>query len=148
MNSPLFPDVNVWVALNSDLHKHHPAAWQWYEGVPTSATLVFCRQTQLGLFRILTTALVMGQEALTQQGCWQLYDSWIATGQVAWADEPRDLEERLRALTGQATSSPKEWMDAYLAAFASSGQLTLVTFDRARAAKAAGSVLLAAAPAQ
>jgi hypothetical protein len=105
--------------------------------------LVFCRQTQLGLFRILTTAAVMGQEALTQRECWQVYDQWIATGQVAWADEPRGLEERLRALTGQATSSPKEWMDAYLTAFAAPGQLTLVTFDRALAAKVEGAVLLA-----
>lgn len=142
MNSLLFPDVNVWVALNFDRHAHHGQARQWYEGVPTSAALVFCRQTQLGLFRILTTAAVMGPEALTQQGCWRLYDQWIATSQVAWADEPRDLEEQLRALTRHAASSPKEWMDAYLAAFSATGRLTLVTFDRALATKAKGAVLL------
>lgn len=142
MSSLLFPDVNVWVALISDRHRHHATAKLWYETVPLSATLVFCRQTQLELFRILTTAAVMEQEVLTQRGCWQVFDRWIATGQVAWADEPRDLEMRLRALTGDASVSPKAWMDAYLAAFAESGKLTLVTFDHALAAKAKGAVLL------
>jgi predicted nucleic acid-binding protein len=66
MNSPLFPDVNVWVALNSEVHTHHATAKQWYDSIPPSTMIVFCRQTQLGLFRILTTAAVMGQEVLTQ----------------------------------------------------------------------------------
>lgn len=142
MNSLLFPDVNVWVALDFDRHAHHVAAKQWYEAVPLSATLVFCRQTQLGLFRILTTVAVMGPEVLTQLGCWQTYDRWNQTGQVAWADEPQDLEVRLRALTGHAASSPKEWMDAYLAAFAETAGIQLVTFDRALAAKVKETVLL------
>ena len=66
MNSQLFPDVNVWVALNHDQHQHHAAAKRWYEAIPDSARLVFCRQTQLGLFRILTTVAVMGNEIVTQ----------------------------------------------------------------------------------
>ncbi|MGA3130915.1 MAG: TA system VapC family ribonuclease toxin [Terracidiphilus sp.] len=142
MSSPLLLDVNVWVALNFDKHVHHVAAKQWYVAVPASAALVFCRQTQLGLFRILTTAAVMGPEVLTQLECWQIYDRWISTGQIAWADEPRDLEVRLRALTSHAAASPKEWMDAYLAAFVEAGNLTLVTMDHALAAKVKGAVLL------
>jgi hypothetical protein len=142
MNSPLFPDVNVWVALNSEVHTHHATAKQWYEAIPPSANLVFCRQTQLGLFRILTTAAVMGQEVLTQLQCWRIYDQWLSTGQVAWVDEPRGLEAGLRELTAGATSSPKTWMDAYRAAFSEAGGLTLVTFDRALAGKVKGAVLL------
>ena len=34
------------------------------------------------------------------------------------------------SLAGRATASPKVWMDAYLAAFAIKGDLTLVTLDR------------------
>ncbi|HTY83191.1 MAG TPA: TA system VapC family ribonuclease toxin [Silvibacterium sp.] len=142
MSSLLFPDVNVWVALNLDGHAHHAAAKQWYEALPASRTLVFCRKTQLGLFRILTTVAVMGQQVLSRQGCWQLYDRWIATGQVAWADEPLGLEELLRSLTGGTTASQKAWMDAYLTAFAEAGNLTLVTLDKALAAKVKGAVLL------
>jgi uncharacterized protein len=142
MSSPLFPDINVWVALNFQRHVHHASAAQWYEALPDEARLVFSRQTQLGLFRILTTHAVMGHEALAQRECWQIYDRWIATGQVAWADEPLDLEIELRRLTEGRTSSPKTWMDAYLEAFAEAAHLTLVTFDRALAAKAKGAVLL------
>jgi hypothetical protein len=142
MNSPLFPDVNVWVALNFEMHAHHAAAKRWYEAVRPSTTIFFCRQTQLGLFRILTTVAVMGEEVLTQPQCWLIYDQWMATGQAGWAEEPRGLEAGLRAFTAQATASPKMWMDAYLAAFAEAGGLTLVTFDRALAGKAKGAVLL------
>jgi uncharacterized protein len=142
MSSLLLPDVNVWVALNFGRHAHHVTARLWYEAAPATESLVFCRQTQLGLFRILTTAAVMEREVLKQRECWQIYDMWIATGQVAWADEPPDLGTRLRELTGQSTSSPKEWMDAYLAAFVETGDLTLVTLDKALAAKVKGAVLL------
>jgi uncharacterized protein len=142
MSSPLLLDVNVWVALNFDEHAHHVAAKRWYAAVPASETLVFCRQTQLGLFRILTTVAVMGPEVLTQLECWQIYDHWIATGQIAWADEPQNLEVRLRALTSHAAASPKEWMDAYLAAFAETAGIQLVTLDRALAGKVKGAVLL------
>lgn len=142
MSSLLFPDVNVWVALNHERHMHHAAANHWYEAKPDSVTFVFCRQTQLGLFRILTTPAVMGQDRLTQRGCWHIFDSWISTGQVGWADEPLALESVLRALTAGASASPKVWMDAYLGAFAHVAGLTLVTFDRALAAKVEGAVLL------
>ena len=142
MSSLLFLDVNVWVALNFDRHTHHAAAKRWYEAQPDSARLVFCRQTQLGFFRVLTTSAVMGEEVLIQQECWQIYDRWISTGQVAWADEPRDLEIVLRGLTAGTAASPKVWMDAYLAAFAECAELTLVTFDRALAGKVKGAVVL------
>jgi toxin-antitoxin system PIN domain toxin len=142
MSSPLFPDVNVWVALNYQRHVHHAAATQWYEAVPEETRLTFCRQTQLGLFRILTTPAVMGKEMLAQRECWQIFDRWISTGQVALVDEPLGLETVLRALTEGSTASPKAWMDAYLIAFAEIAELTLVTLDRALAAKVRGAVLL------
>jgi toxin-antitoxin system PIN domain toxin len=142
MSSLLFLDVNLWVALTFDRHAHHVKAKEWYETVPATATFVFCRQTQLGLFRILTTAAVMHQNVLTQRECWQVYDRWIATGQVAWADEPGETETRLRGLTQSASASPKAWMDAYLTAFADGAKLTLVTFDKALAGKAKRALLL------
>jgi uncharacterized protein len=142
MSLRLLPDVNVWVALNFDQHSHHEAAKRWYQAAPTESMLAFCRQTQLGLFRILTTAAVMEQRVLTQKGCWEIYDRWVATGQVGWVDESDLLETRLRQLTGGDSASPKAWMDGYLAAFAESAGLSLVTFDRALAAKVKKAVLL------
>ena len=142
MSSLLFPDVNVWVALTCDRHSHHAIAKRWYDAQPVSVTFVFCRQTQLGLFRILTTAAVMQQDVVSQQECWQVFDQWVATGQVGWVDEPGQIEPRLRALTQGGSASPKAWMDAYLAVFAEEAGLTLATFDRALAGRAKGAVLL------
>ena len=142
MNSLLLPDINVWVALNFDQHTHHAAAKQWYEDVPDASTLTFCRQTQLGLFRILATSAVMGERVFAQMACWQLFDQWVGTGQVAWAEEPGDLGGLLRRSTSSTETAPKVWMDAYLAAFAEAGHFRLVTFDRALAAKSPNSILL------
>jgi uncharacterized protein len=129
------PDINVWVALNHDRHAHHPAANEWYLVLPDDSLIVFCRQTQLGLFRVLSTPAVMGDEALTLRACWQIFDRWVGTGQVRWATESSELDQALRARTAASSISPKIWTDAYLAAFAETAGLTLVTFDKALAAK-------------
>jgi toxin-antitoxin system PIN domain toxin len=142
MTSFFFPDINVWIALNYDQHVHHAIANRWYQALPVETRLVFCRQTQLGLFRILTTPAVMGAASLTQLACWQLYDRWLATGQLLWCEEPPLIEGPLRAQTSSKFASPKAWMDAYLATFAEAAGLTLVTFDQALAGKAKGAVLL------
>lgn len=137
-----FPDINVWVALNDDRHLHHPAANEWYQALPDDSHIVFCRHTQLGLFRVLSTPAVMGDEALTLRACWQIFDRWAGTGQVRWATESTELDQALRARTGANSVSPKIWTDAYLAAFAETAGLKLVTFDKALAGKAKGAVLL------
>jgi len=142
MTSSFLPDLNLWVALNYDRHEHHVAANLWYLALPDEARLVFCRQTQLGLFRLLSTPAVMGQDALTQKACWKVFDRWAGTGQVRWADDPGGLEPQLRARTESEMVAPKAWMDDYLAAFAETAGLTLVTFDKALAAKTKQALLL------
>lgn len=142
MNSRLFPDVNVWVALHHQIHAHHEAALRWFEALGPDSTLIFCRQTQMGLFRLLTTEAVMGDEALTQRACWALYRQWIAGGKARLESEPAGTGQVFERRTAAESSSPKTWTDAYLAAFAEAGKLTLVTFDQALAGKAKGAVLL------
>jgi toxin-antitoxin system PIN domain toxin len=137
-----FPDINVWVALNDDRHVHHSIANDWYRELTHDSLIVFCRQTQLGLFRVLSTPAVMGDEALTLRGCWQIFDRWTGTGQVRWISGSAELEQSLRTRTSANSISPKMWTDAYLAAFAETGGLTLVTFDKALAAKTKGALLL------
>lgn len=136
------PDINVWVALNNDRHVHHSTANQWYLELSDDALILFCRQTQLGLFRMLSTPAIMGDEALTLRACWQIFDRWMGTGQVRWATEPAELDQALRTRTTASSISPKTWTDAYLAAFAESAGLSLVTFDRALASKTKGALLL------
>jgi toxin-antitoxin system PIN domain toxin len=142
--SSLFPDINVWVALTYEGHVHHAAAVRWFTTLERDSCLVFCRFTQLGLLRLLTAAAVMGDEAMTQREAWAAYDRWLEDDRVELVAEPPELEPRFRALTRRANPAPKDWADSYLAAFAASGQLTLVTFDRGLRRKTHPLVLLTA----
>jgi toxin-antitoxin system PIN domain toxin len=139
----LFPDINVWLALSYDRHVHHPAARQWFEKIPSTALLLFCRLTQLGLLRLLGEAAVMGpDQAMSQGAAWKAYDVWLRDERVAFIDEPAGLELRFRALTRSPRASPKDWADSYLAAFADTAELLLVTFDQSLARKHSKSLLL------
>jgi len=143
MTSWLLPDINVWVALHHQRHAHHRPTLGWFDSLDEQSVLVFCRQTQLGFFRLLTTSAVMGRETLTQQQCWERYAQWMAGGRAVERPEPAGIREVFRARTMATEPAPKTWMDAYLAAFAETAECTLVTFDKALAAKAKGSLLLA-----
>ncbi len=136
------PDINVWVALHHQRHAHHRVTLDWFNGLDEQSTLVFCRQTQLGLFRLLTTDTLMGGENLTQRKCWALYAQWMAGGRAQERPEPPGVHAAFRARTMASEPAPKTWMDAYLAAFAEAAELNLVTFDKALAARAKGSLLL------
>ncbi len=138
----LFPDINVWVALTYEGHVHHVTAAAWFEALPPDATLAFCRFTQLGLLRLLTAAAVMGDEAMTQPQAWAAYDRWLQDPRVELVDEPAELDACFRALTRRRQPATKDWADSFLAAFATVGQLTLVTFDRGLRGKAASAILL------
>ena len=139
----LFPDINVWVALTYERHVHHCAARIWFDGLAPTSRFFFCRLTQLGLLRLLTSASVMGpDEARNQQQAWNAYDRWLDDDRVEFVDEPVGLEAQFRALTRSTHASPKDWADSYLAAFAQTSRLTLVTFDRALQNKARDSLLL------
>src|SRR5262245_26145766 len=115
----LFPDINVWVALIYEGHVHHVAARDWYGSIGMPARLFFCRFTQLGLLRILTSEAVMGRDdVMTQSGAWRAYDLCLQDERVAMLDEPAGLDVPFRALTRAARAAPKDWADSYLAAFA------------------------------
>jgi len=138
----LFPDVNVWVALTYEGHVHHATAAAWFAELPLDVALAFCRFTQLGLLRLLTTPAVMGDEVLTQPQAWAAYDRWRQDPRVTFVDEPTEIETRVRALTRRRQPATKDWADSFLAAFAIVGQLTLVTFDRGLQARAKSAFLL------
>ena len=137
-----FPDINVWVALTYEGHVHHPIAAAWFATLRADVSLVFCRLTQLGLLRLLTTDAVMGDEVMTQPQAWAAYDRWQQDPRVGLVDEPAEIEARFRAITRLRQSATKDWGGSYLAAFATVGQLTLVTLDRGLRAKAKSAVVL------
>lgn len=128
----LFPDVNVWLALSVERHSHHRVAAEWLERERQTLRLCFCRFTQMGLLRLLTTVELMGKdEVQTHQQAWRIYDSWMDDERVVFIPEPADLEVPLRNLTQLRRAAPRDWADSYLIAFTETAGLQLVTFDRA-----------------
>jgi uncharacterized protein len=141
MTSLAFLDINVWLALSFSRHAHHEVANEWFASLDEDTELVFCRFTQMGFLRLVTTASVMGADVKTQRQAWRLYDDLIRNS-VRFVEEPKTLEDSFRAFAKLNSASPKDWADSYLAAFAEEVGATLVTFDRVLSLRAKGSVLL------
>ena len=142
MTSSVFPDINVWIAMTLEEHEHHGTARQWYESLPPTTDLIFCRFTQLGLLRLLNTLVAAGTGIMTQKEAWKAYDAWIERGGAVFEAEPEGLETEFRQFSNQRLPAPKDWADSYLAAFAESSGTTLVTFDRKLSSRSRGSILL------
>jgi len=137
------PDVNVWIALTYRGHQHHLSANSWFATLDDE-TAYFCRLTQLGFLRLLTLSQVMHEDIQSQKQAWVTYDRLMESDNVAFLAEPdaAQLEFTLRRLSSSTLASSQQWPDAYLAAFANTSALTLVTFDRALSRSAPGTVLL------
>lgn len=135
--------MNVWVALTYEGHIHHRAARDWFESLPQDARMFFCRVTQFGLLRLLTTEAVMGKdEVMSQVKAWEVYDRWLNDDRISFLPEPPALEQAFRAHSRLQRPAPKDWADSYLAAFAQVSDLTLVTFDRNLQAKSLRAIIL------
>jgi toxin-antitoxin system PIN domain toxin len=124
------------------IHPHHPTAARWEQTLPTDAGLCFCRFTQLGLLRLLTNRAAMREDVLYQVEAWRTYDCFAQISTVRFVDEPHGIDPPFRRLTNRKEASTKKWADGYLAAFAETAGLTLVTFDRALAGQVKGAILL------
>lgn len=133
----------MWIALTYQGHVHHVVARHWFEGLAPTSRLFFCRFTQLGLLRLLTSESVMRPDkAMTQREAWRAYDSWLGDERVEYLDEPAALEEQFRFMTRSPHPAPKDWADSYLAVFAATARLRVVTFDRGFEHKAKDLILL------
>jgi hypothetical protein len=142
LKSFLFPDVNDWLAFVYERHIHHRQAFAWFTFLTDNDRACFSRFTQISLLRLLTTDAVMRNEAMSQRQAWSVYDNLIKDGRAMLMDEPAKIERDFRLLTQSPHPSPKEWADAYIAAFATAANMALVTFDGALKARVAGAILL------
>jgi toxin-antitoxin system PIN domain toxin len=127
-------DSNIWLALAFPAHDSHTAAVEWLKTQSRDSRLLFCRSTQQSVLRLLTTAAVhapLGDQPLTNMEAWSVVEGFLANPRIALAPEPSGLETHWKRFAATSTTSPKLWMDAYLAAFAAAGGYTLVTTDRA-----------------
>jgi uncharacterized protein len=89
------PDVNIWLALALSGHSHHEAARTWLDAQETLANIFFCRATQQGLVRLLTTAEVLaGYEIppLTNREAWAVVESFMADERISFANAPADVD--------------------------------------------------------
>ena len=127
-------DVNILLALTLSEHSHHLAARAWLDAQEEKASLCFCRATQQGLVRLLTTAEVLagyGNPPLTNREAWEVYERFMEDERITFLHEPEGVEEIWRELAARDTNSPKLWMDAWLAALALHSGLQMVTTDKA-----------------
>jgi uncharacterized protein len=127
--------MNVWLALATPEHVHAAEARRWWE--QESGAIAFCRLTQLGFLRLMTTAAAMDDKPLTMAAAWRVYDRFYEDDRVIFVGEPLDVEKRFREKAAGRTVSPKVWADAWLLAFAQAAEGVLVTFDKALGSRGA-----------
>lgn len=123
------PDTNVWVALATDRHRHHPIAVEWFDSLADDASARFCRMTQNSFLRLMTVVEFQGEDTLGNADAIAVFGRLRSDPRVGWSDEPPGVEDLWLRLASLSSPSPKRWMDAYLAAFALAGDLRLVSFD-------------------
>lgn len=127
-------DSNVWLAIAFDRHASHKAALQWISNATPECPACFCSATEQSILRLLSTPAIQtlyGSPVITNQGAIQLLNEWQAQPNVARVNESDGTRDLWLHLANRNTASPKLWMDAYLAAFAISGELRLTTNDKA-----------------
>jgi hypothetical protein len=124
------PDINVWLALSWGSHPHSATAWNWFRSLADDE-LLYCRLTQIGLLRLLTTKAVMGNDCLTVKKAWGVYDRWLRDPKVEFRHEPAEVDGFFRHATVHLSqvSAPKALGDCYLLALSHASNATLVTLD-------------------
>ena len=91
-------DINVWLALAFDSHRHHEASKAWFAHVD-SGSCSFCRLTQQGFLRLSTTPKVLADAAVSLADAWRIYDCLFSDPRVVYSDEPEGIEPLWRAST-------------------------------------------------
>lgn len=126
-------DVNVWLAAAFPAHPAHHSAQAVLLEATAPAPALFCRATQQSFLRLVSTPAIFSayrSEPITNRDALSALAAFAALPQVDLIDEPSGLESLWWRLAGLPEAAPKRWMDAYLAAFAISGSLRLISFDR------------------
>ena len=126
-------DTNVWLAAVFTTHPLHQVAREAVQQATPAEPAVFCRATQLSLLRLTSTPTLLkayGAEGLTNRDALVALHALQALRQVSVREEPRGTLALWHGMSALDSASPKVWMDAYLAAFAISGGLRMLTLDQ------------------
>ena len=126
-------DTNVWLAAIFTTHPLHQVARDALQQATSAEPAVFCRATQLSFLRLSSTPTLLkayGAEGLTNRDALVALNALLALRQVSVREEPRGTLALWHGLSALNSASPKVCMDAYLAAFAISGGLRMLTLDQ------------------
>jgi len=125
-------DTNVWIAAIFSAHPFHSRAQTALAKRTAADPAVFCRSTQQSFLRLASTDALLeayGARGLTNRDALVALSDLMALPQVCERPEPPGTVALWHRLAVRDTASPKLWMDGYLAAFALSGGLSLVSLD-------------------
>lgn len=122
-------DVNVLVSLVHDAHEHSPVANAWLASIDRRRCVHVCRITQLGFLRLITSRRIFASYALQPGRAWAAFETLMSDERFAYSEEPKGLEPVFRELSASLQPGASVGTDVYLAAFAQTGRLELVSFD-------------------
>ncbi len=125
---PLFLDANVWLPMVWEGHVASETVHRW--AADRSDDLVLCRVMQLALLRHLTNPVIMGDEVRTNEQASQILVVLRSQNEILFHGDSSAADTLFPALGASPGSHCNRWTDAYLAAFAITGNYDLVTFDR------------------
>jgi len=123
------PDVNVIFPMLVSRHIHRTKAIEWFD-TAKAEEVALCRIVRLGTLRLLCTSQIMGLDVLQPKEAFAAMESLEVDERIVLVHEPDDLDFPLKKFVTPRTASPNLWTDAYLAAFAYTAGLRLVSFDR------------------
>ena len=126
-------DTNVWLAAVFTTDPFHQAAQKNLQQATPAEPAVFCRSTQQSFLRLASTPTLLkayGATGLTNIDALVALGALLALPQVCEREEPPGTPALWHRLASHNTASPKVWIDAYLAAFAISGGLRMVSLDQ------------------
>ncbi len=127
-------DTNLWLALTFEQHPHHHLSGAFLDTLGSQNQAAFCISTEQSFLRLATSPSILTQyraEGLTNHDAIGFLNRFHQTNHIIFLEEPPGTRDLWLRLADRPTSSPKLWMDAYLAAFAITGNLRFVTFDAA-----------------
>lgn len=123
-------DVNVLIAIVDANQSFHSKANHWLNSIDKPGDIVVCRFSQLALLRLLSNPSVMGSDVMTLKQAWSIFDTMMSDERFSFCAESSNVESHFRKLTDHIKNSHKLIQDAYLAAFALSMDMKVVTFDK------------------
>ena len=114
-------------------HPAHQATKRLFAAADSGSPLAFCRATQTSFMRLLTAQPIQaayGSPPISNREAWSKTQELLSLPQIVWLPEPPQLDPVWKIFATSEAASPKIWMDSFLAAFACTYGIELVTLDR------------------